>query len=99
MTAQELQDRVEAHPDLEGIGVDDGMWLVKHKPSKCVSGVKHSALKETWETLCSILCFEQKPAVLAQYTRIVGYYSQTNNWNKSKLGELADRRKGDYLLK
>ena len=25
-------------------------------------------------------------------TRIVGYYSHTNNWNKSKLGELKDRR-------
>jgi len=25
-------------------------------------------------------------------TRIVGYYSRVNNWNKSKMGELADRR-------
>ncbi|MBN1405813.1 MAG: anaerobic ribonucleoside-triphosphate reductase [Candidatus Omnitrophica bacterium] len=25
-------------------------------------------------------------------TRIVGYYSKINNWNKSKLGELVDRR-------
>ncbi len=25
-------------------------------------------------------------------TRIVGYYSRVNNWNKSKLGELEDRR-------
>ena len=29
-------------------------------------------------------------------TRVVGYYSFTKDWNKSKLGELADRRKGDY---
>ncbi|MFC1807683.1 anaerobic ribonucleoside-triphosphate reductase [Candidatus Omnitrophota bacterium] len=27
-------------------------------------------------------------------TRIVGYYSRVNNWNRSKLGELADRRAG-----
>ena len=26
-------------------------------------------------------------------TRIVGYYSKVNNWNKSKLGELVDRKK------
>jgi len=26
-------------------------------------------------------------------TRIVGYYSKINNWNKSKLGELQDRRR------
>jgi ribonucleoside-triphosphate reductase len=29
-------------------------------------------------------------------TRIVGYYSRVKNWNKSKLGELKDRQKGDY---
>ncbi|NQT89876.1 MAG: anaerobic ribonucleoside-triphosphate reductase, partial [Candidatus Omnitrophica bacterium] len=34
-------------------------------------------------------------------TRIVGYYSRIDNWNKSKLGELADRRHGaeSYSLK
>jgi len=32
-------------------------------------------------------------------TRIVGYYSKIHNWNKSKLGELADRHKGNYALK
>ena len=31
-------------------------------------------------------------------TRIVGYYSRINNWNKSKLGELKDRQKGQYAL-
>ena len=31
-------------------------------------------------------------------TRVVGYFSLTRNWNKSKLGELADRRKGDYSI-
>jgi len=29
-------------------------------------------------------------------TRIVGYFSRIANWNKSKLGELKDREKGDY---
>jgi len=31
-------------------------------------------------------------------TRIVGYYSRINNWNKSKLGELKDRRRGLYTV-
>lgn len=31
-------------------------------------------------------------------TRIVGYYSRVNNWNKSKKVELADRHKGSYKL-
>jgi ribonucleoside-triphosphate reductase len=29
-------------------------------------------------------------------TRIVGYFSRIKNWNKSKLGELRDRRNGNY---
>lgn len=32
-------------------------------------------------------------------TRIVGYYSRIQNWNKSKVGELKDRHTGDYVLK
>jgi len=31
-------------------------------------------------------------------TRIVGYYSRIANWNKSKLGELRDRQRGNYSL-
>lgn len=31
-------------------------------------------------------------------TRIVGYYSRIDNWNKSKLGELKDRQKGNYSV-
>jgi ribonucleoside-triphosphate reductase len=33
-----------------------------------------------------------------QITRIVGYFSRINNWNKSKLGELKDRHRGDYCV-
>jgi anaerobic ribonucleoside-triphosphate reductase len=31
-------------------------------------------------------------------TRVVGYFSRITNWNKSKLGELKDRRRGDYSV-
>ena len=31
-------------------------------------------------------------------TRIVGYFSRVSNWNKSKLGELKDRHKGNYSV-
>jgi hypothetical protein len=36
------------------------------------------------------------PIRLEGVTRIVGYYSRVNNWNKSKIGELRDRQKGQY---
>ncbi len=33
-----------------------------------------------------------------QITRIVGYYSRVNNFNKSKRGELNDRHGGNYSI-
>jgi hypothetical protein len=41
---------------------------------------------------------DRKPCVLDGITRIVGYYSRTNNWNKSKIGELRDRKGKNYAL-
>lgn len=38
------------------------------------------------------------PRVLTHMTRIVGYFSTVDNWNRSKLAELADRRRGEYRL-
>ncbi len=38
----------------------------------------------------------RKAIVCHGVTRIVGYYSRTHNWNKSKIGELRDRQNGSY---
>ena len=35
---------------------------------------------------------------VSQITRVVGYYSRVENWNKSKIGELADRQAGEYQV-
>lgn len=40
----------------------------------------------------------RSPIVLNGITRIVGYFSRINNWNKSKIGELRERRRGDYRI-
>jgi len=37
----------------------------------------------------------QSPNVYGM-TRVVGYFTRVRNWNKSKIGELKDRRKGNY---
>jgi len=31
-------------------------------------------------------------------TRIVGYFSKISNWNENKIGELKDRRQGNYTI-
>lgn len=35
---------------------------------------------------------------LVHISRVVGYYSRIENWNKSKQGELKDRHKGNYSV-
>ncbi len=43
-----------------------------------------------------VIMGERSPVILNGITRIVGYFSKVNNWNKSKISELNDRRKGEY---
>ena len=45
-----------------------------------------------------VISNDRSPIVLNGITRIVGYYSRVNNWNKSKVGELRDRSNGRYGL-
>lgn len=41
---------------------------------------------------------DANPIACEGVTRIVGYYSRVNNWNKSKIGELRDRQGEFYTL-
>ncbi len=50
------------------------------------------------EDFVAVVNREANPIKLNGITRIVGYYSRTNNWNKSKIGELRDRRGENYAL-
>ncbi len=45
-----------------------------------------------------VILNDRASIVLNGITRIVGYYSRVNNWNKSKVGELRDRANGRYGL-
>ena len=99
MDGCEFFDCVSAHSELEVIGIREGKLLVKHEPTRAVYGIRPEAVvEEEWETLEEILCGKRNPIILSHMTRIVGYYSQIENWNKSKLGELSDRRKGNYAV-
>jgi len=52
-----------------------------------VEEILTAPLKDIWDVIAN----NRKKIVLEGVTRIVGYYSRTNNWNKSKVGELRDR--------
>ncbi len=98
-------DRVEAHPDLEGVGTEDesseggAAFLVRHAPSGSKYRVELATIaRHPWETLEAVLTGRREPRVLSHMTRVVGYFSRTENWNRSKLGELEARQGGEYSL-
>lgn len=104
MELSEFYDRVEAHSALKGVGVDSAdadkpCVYVEYSDSGMVTRLPVAALKEAaWDLIEEILVGKREPVVLQHMTRVVGYYSRIENWNKSKIGELKDRHRGEYAL-
>jgi len=93
----EFFDKVEAERDMRGVSVGDEDIVVNCNgtdillPTNLVASLP-------WDILYSALHGNGDITVLRHMTRVVGYYSRVENWNKSKLGELKDRHNGDYTL-
>jgi hypothetical protein len=73
-------------PKLEGHQCEVDVSEIFAKVTDCKSA----------QAFIDVINLDRKPIVCEGVTRIVGYYSRTNNWNKSKIGELRDRAKGSY---
>ncbi len=106
MDAGEFFDKVEAHPDLEGVGIEEAHGdkqaavYVRHTPTQSKYRVDLEALAgQPWDTLLTVFLGNREPKVLSHMTRVVGYYSKVENWNRSKVGELEGRQRGDYAIK
>lgn len=101
----EFFDRVEAHPMLEGVGLVPGgngagpAAIVRHRSTGLLTRVDLNALaRMDWPDLEAVFTGAREPEVLIHMARIVGYFSRLDNWNLSKVGELRDRRRGDYVV-
>ncbi len=103
MQGREFYEQVMAHDEVEWLGVREGSspaedeTLVLHTET----GIKHavsvsSILNHTWQELSGVITGKRQPRVMIHLTRIVGYYSRVQNWNRSKLAELDDRHVGTY---
>lgn len=55
-------------------------------------------LELEWDKLRAFATGDEQISPLYHVSRICGYYSRIENWNKSKVGELADRRAGNYAI-
>lgn len=67
------------------------VFVVFAIPMTCILG-------ETWELLRDIILGVRNAMVLSQITRVVGYFSNLKNWNRSKIAENNDRRKAQRFL-
>ncbi len=98
-------DQIEAHPELVGVGIDTGCEnkqpgvIIKYSPNSLMTRIPTAAIEAAdWPLLEEVLTGKREPQVLQHMTRVVGYFSRVENWNKSKVGELKDRQKGNYSI-
>ncbi|MHC4248866.1 MAG: hypothetical protein ACYS9X_07035 [Planctomycetota bacterium] len=105
MQGRDFYEKVTSRDGMEWLGVREGRSpgedeaLVRHTKT----GVKHavavsSILEHSWQELEAVLTGRREARVMIHLTRIVGYYSRVQNWNRSKLAELKDRHEGVYAV-
>lgn len=102
MTLHQMLEMLDRQPAIEKVGVvfdTSPAVVLKHVTSGLVTQVPISALENIDEqTLLAILTGEREPRALRYMSRIVGYMSHLEAWNASKIGELRDRHKGNYVV-
>ncbi len=98
-------DTIEAHSDLEGLGIDTACAnqqpgvIIRQNKTNLITRIPTAAIEAAeWDILEQVLMGEREPQILQHMTRVVGYFSRVENWNKSKVGELKDRHKGNYSI-
>ena len=96
MDAGKFFDAVEADLLLSGVDVLLDSVIVQDSRGFQTEFPVAVVIESDWATLRGLALGLLVPNPLHLITRICGYFSVTANWNKSKLGELWDRRKGNY---
>lgn len=74
---------------------EDGIYVKNDRIGTCAHFKKEAIENNEWDALKTQVLQGKD---IYHVTRIVGYFSRVENWNKSKLGELKDRRRGNYAL-
>lgn len=105
MSGRDFWTKIQEHDNLnwlgcrEGENPEDDVVLVTNSLSGARFAVSVSAILEReWVELEGVFLGTRQPRILTHVTRIVGYFSQLQNWNRSKIAELRDRQKGNYSL-
>jgi hypothetical protein len=85
-----------------GLKIENGKFIINSDSGTTAYKIDpetiRTASESDCETIFEIITRTLNPTMLYTFTRVIGYYSSTENWNLSKLGELEDRRRGGYAL-
>lgn len=91
-------EKIKALDYVEVLNEDEKDLVIKNKNNEKEFTIHKEFLDENdFENVVAVLN-GRETQVLDGITRIVGYFSKTSNWNKSKIGELKDRRAGNYKI-
>lgn len=94
-------EKVNKHPSLEGSGidVDRNLLIIKNLQNNTVCSITVDAIVDSqWSDIEDSIMGRRSPVVIHHMSRIVGYFSKMENWHDTKLAELSDRHKGDYVV-
>lgn len=105
MIIKDFFDKINSDNRLEGVNIvvvdklEDCEFVVKDKETGVHSFLSITVIvSNEWKILRELMIGERNPLPIYHVSRIVGYFSRIENWNPSKLGELEDRRKGNYTI-
>lgn len=105
MELTQFFEQIEQHPALQGVAIEPERQdcgagvIVKFNRNDLMTRLPVAAIEAAeWPVLEEVLTGKREPQVLQHMTRVVGYFSRVENWNKSKVGELKDRQKGNYSV-
>jgi len=97
--------KIDDHRELNWLTTEEGdtpaedFVLIGNKQLHTTFALPIASIKEhSWNDLEAVLTVKRPPQIMKHMTRIVGYYSELQNWNPSKIAELKDRHKGNYSV-
>ena len=105
MELTEFHERIEAAPEFacacvsEEENPEQDYFVIKNtRTGDTYRAMVSAVLENEWKDIEEVLSGKREGNILKHMSRIVGYYSRIENWNKSKIGELKDRHLGNYRL-
>lgn len=93
-------DKVHGDSRLEWLGVKDEKVHIAGPgaPEGCFTLTAEGILSEKWIDILAVLIGKRPVEALIWMQRIVGYYSNMKGWNRSKIAEALDRKKGQAYI-